>query len=367
MLKPNALVSRTIRFEPPYERERVERMLGELTVELDGGLRARFDPANRRSAAYAGILDELSRRRLPVYLELDAGSSAVIRLLIPRVSRIAAVREAEGGSLDVELEYSQARHVLERQVPDFAEMERLLVDAASSHQVLLLTEEDDHRIFDVRLPGAGPDVPVPPPAAPRRPTGWLRALLGRLCRWLCWPWWRGCISMQRAAQAFTAMSATSCDPLTVPPPCIPFLYPDDGCWGRAHQMRRLMVAGGLNPRKIWIQGQLKANTRNNPNCYVRWNWHVAPTLCVRRWWFFWLQTMVIDPSLFSMPVPLAAWKGVQGDPSATLTDSDGSIFYLWGNVTDPTYTQTDQVLASYRLQLQLRSLQIGPPPYANCP
>ena len=36
MLKPNALVSRTIRFEPPYERERVERMLAELTVELDG-------------------------------------------------------------------------------------------------------------------------------------------------------------------------------------------------------------------------------------------------------------------------------------------------------------------------------------------
>jgi hypothetical protein len=61
------------------------------------------------------------------------------------------------------------------------------------------------------------------------------------------------------------------------------------------------------------------------------------------------------------------YKGVQGDPSATLTDSDASIFYLWGNVTDPTYAQTNTVLAFYRLQLQNRSIQLGPPPYANCP
>ena len=50
-------------------------------------------------------------------------------------------------------------------------------------------------------------------------------------------------------------------------------------------------------------------------------------------------------------------EGVQGDPNATLTDSDASIFYLWGSVTDPTYTQTNQVLATYRLQLQNRAIQ----------
>ena len=42
------------------------------------------------------------------------------------------------------------------------------------------------------------------------------------------------------------------------------------------------------------------------------------------------QTYVIDPSLFNDPVTLATWKGVQGDPNATLTPSSADIFYYWG-------------------------------------
>jgi hypothetical protein len=163
------------------------------------------------------------------------------------------------------------------------------------------------------------------------------------------------------------MNATSCDPLTVPAPCIPFLYPDDGCWGRAHEMCRLMINMGRKPKKVWIQGNLNVPTRNNPTCHVGWGWHVAPTLCVRGPGFCKHKEMVIDPSLFTTPVSKSTWKGVQGDPDATLTDSAASIFYLWGNITDPTYVQTNQVLATYRLQLQNRAIQQGPPPYANCP
>jgi hypothetical protein len=161
------------------------------------------------------------------------------------------------------------------------------------------------------------------------------------------------------------MKATSCNPLTVPVPCIPFLYPDNGCWARAHEMCRLMIAMNLSPKKVWIQGGLQVNTRNNPSCVVNWWWHVAPTLCVRGPSFFQRREMVIDPSLFTTPVTKATWKSVQGDPSATLTSSSASIF-LMGNVTDPTYTQTNTDLARYRLQLYCRSLNMGPPPYANC-
>jgi hypothetical protein len=75
--------------------------------------------------------------------------------------------------------------------------------------------------------------------------------------------------------------------------------------------------------------------------------------------------MVIDPSLFTTPVTQATWKSAQGDPNATLTDSDASD-YFWGS-TDPNYTQTNIDLANYRLQLQNRAIQQGPPPYANCP
>jgi hypothetical protein len=160
------------------------------------------------------------------------------------------------------------------------------------------------------------------------------------------------------------MSATSCDPLTVPPPCIPFLFPDDGCWGRAHEMCRLMIAMGLSPRKVWIDSSenhiLHVDTKNNLKCFVEWYWHVAPTLCVQG------RTMVIDPSLFTTPVSVATWKSVQNDPAATLTFTDAS-FFTEGGGTDPTYSATNAVLAYYRLALQTRSIQFGPPPYANCP
>jgi hypothetical protein len=76
--------------------------------------------------------------------------------------------------------------------------------------------------------------------------------------------------------------------------------------------------------------------------------------------------MVIDPSLFTKPVTKTTWKSVQGDVNASLTDSEASIFYLWGSVTDPDYSQTNTVLATYRLQLQNRVNSYGPPPYA-CP
>jgi hypothetical protein len=75
--------------------------------------------------------------------------------------------------------------------------------------------------------------------------------------------------------------------------------------------------------------------------------------------------MVIDPSLFTTPVTEAGWKAVQGDPNASLTDTAASDF-LFG-ATDPTYVQTNQVLATYRARLQTRAIQFGPPPYANCP
>src|SRR6202008_2347296 len=111
----------------------------------------------------------------------------------------------------------------------------------------------------------------------------------------------GTVTPQRAGELFDLVSAQTCDPLTVPPPCIPFLYPDDGCWGRAHEMCRLMINMGLSPRKVWIDHSfghfLHVNTKNNPQCFVEWGWHVAPTLCVRGPKFCPTQSMVIDPSL----------------------------------------------------------------------
>jgi hypothetical protein len=367
---PDGIVARVLRFEPPLDRPAAEvlRAEGALTVVLEGDRRIRLDPADRRAAGFAQILGELAERQRPVYVEVDPDTTGILRLLIPRVTRVVGMEPIAQGSYDVQLEMSHGRHVLRRDSPGFEKLESRLRDAIRSTDPLILTETDAHEIIDVRAYRPDPDDgPLPPFELPRK--NWLRELLEALWKWRWWPWWWfRCISLTGAQQAFGAMNATSCDPLAVPPPCIPFLYPDDGCWGRAHEMCRLMINMGLKPRKVWIKGNLKVDTKNNPNCAVWWGWHVAPTLCVRGPGWFKKREMVIDPALFTEPVTQATWKGVQGDPNATLTGTAASIFYLWSsNPYDPNYTQTNQVLQDHRLYLLNRSLQQGPPPYAHCP
>jgi hypothetical protein len=367
MPNPNAVVANVLRVEPPPEAgDRRER-----TVVLEGERQARLDPGNPRSAGFAQILDGVRKMGTPVYVELDPATSAITRILIPDVTRVIGLRESNDGLL-VDVQFSHALHLLRRGAEDYNQLEAALRESLRTGDLVTMTESDEHEILDVRAykPGPeGPPVPFPkigPPGKipPARP--WYEVL--QIWRWLCWIlWWWCCISPTRAQQVFDAMAATTCDPLTVPAPCIPFLYPDDGCWARAHEMRRLMVNMGLSPNKVWIQGTLHVNTRNNPQCFVNWGWHVAPTLCVRGPGWFQTQDMVIDPSLFTTPVDEPTWKGVQGDPSATLTPSDGSIYYYWGYETDPTYSKTNFQLNKYRLKLQARAVQYGPPPYANCP
>jgi hypothetical protein len=174
--------------------------------------------------------------------------------------------------------------------------------------------------------------------------------------------------LQRARQLFDLVDGKICCPASAPAPCIPFLYPDDGCWGRAHEMCRLMIADGAQPEKVWIYGHLTVATSNNPTCQVQWGWHVAPTLQVDPGGG--PQTYVIDPSLFNSPVPQATWAGVQGDPNPTLVATDASVFYrsFGGSETfDNNYQQTQQVLNTYRNDLKLRSAGAdGPPPYFTC-
>jgi Glutaminase len=364
MPNPNAIVSRVLRIEQD-------------SIELGNGRRVRLNPERPDVRGLGAILEGLSQLQRPVYLEIDPATSFITRLLIPHVTHVADVRPSEAG-LEIELDNSHGRHVLRRGAPDFTELERELRDAMRGGRVVIVTEDDAHNIIDVRGFTPGPDGDLPPlppfpkPELPKWP--WPIRWLIELWRWRWWPWWwfgLGCISGARAQQVFDAMAATNCNPLTVPPPCIPFMYPDNGCWGRAHEMCRLMITMGVSPKKVWIDHvgpPLKANTRNHPQCFVEWYWHVAPTVCVRRWrfWLLWSQEMVVDPSLFTTPVSKATWKSVQNNPNATLTDTDWTFFRQWGE-TDPTFAKTNNVLATYRLTLQQRSVSAGPPPYAHCP
>jgi Glutaminase len=376
MPKSNAVLSTTIRLDPPLDRpvDEALRTEGGQWVELEGERRLRLDPEDSRSGGFAQVLDGLRKQQLPVYVEFDAATSAVTLVRVPYVSPVVGLRTVDRGVFDVVLALSHARHVLRETSEDFGALRERLDQAVRTGAPVILVDDDEHEVIDVLLAPPGFDEPVPKERPrPRWPWRWfldIRDILRRLWWWYWWPWWWfRCSSAARAQQVFNDMQATSCDPLTVPPPCIPFRYPDDGCWGRAHEMCRLMMLQGLKPRKVWIQGSLHVATRNNPTCNVFWGWHVAPTLCVRGPKFFQHQDMVIDPSLFTTPVTKAQWKGVQGDPMATLTDTDASVFHLFyaPHHTDPTYALTNNVLNTYRLALQSRSISQGPPPYANCP
>ena len=374
MPDPGAVVGRVVRLDPPIE----ERPRGARTVEIGGDVRATIDADNAQSEGLARLLDGAARLRRPVYLELDLPTGTIERLLLPGVGRVARSRALADGSLEVQLDASHAILTLRISNPDFSAFsESLRASEQDRRTVLVVTFEDDGTIIDVRGFRPGPDgdlPPLPPIPVPRwPPLEWIEKFLRWILRWPIWPWrwwWWGCTSAANAQQVFNAMAATTCAPLTVPAPCIPFLYPDDGCWARAHEMVRLMLAIGLKPYKVWIQGwPLNPDTRNHPNCEVTWGWHVAPTLCVRtKWWWFWGTRMVIDPALFTKPVSKATWKSVQENPNATLTDTDGTYYnWIWSQPDDVGYADTNYYLSYYRLQLQARAMQSGAPPYSNCP
>lgn len=171
MPNPNAIVSSTIRLEPPLDRapEEILRAEASISVELEGERRVRLDPADSRSAGFAKVLDGLSKQGLPVYVEIDPATQAVTQLLIPHVARVVSISPSEG-TLDIELEPSHARHHLRLGEADSAEMERELRDALQSGRLLIVTEDDAHHIIDIRPftpPPKGPPHPFPPFPRPR--------------------------------------------------------------------------------------------------------------------------------------------------------------------------------------------------------
>jgi hypothetical protein len=318
------------------------------------------------------LLQDLGERGWPVHITVGP-EDAILEVRVPLLVRVGRLVR-EPGRLAVELVPSHARHELPLEASEAARFRALLEESERDGTVLVVTEDDEHRIIDVRRPG--PDVLLPRPLPPRRrpeargfltralDLSWLRDLFEILV-WYLFP-----ISYPKATEVFNALNTLSCAPLTVPPPCIPFRYPDDGCWGRAHEMCRLMKGMSVPVRKVWIEGWLGPKTRNHPSCEVHWGWHVAPTVRVRRkfWLLLFTATHVIDPALFTSPVLQSTWQDVQNDPNSTLTPSGSRIFYLWGSITDDDNSQTEGVLATYRSLLQARSLSsVGPPPYAHCP
>jgi hypothetical protein len=149
-------------------------------------------------------------------------------------------------------------------------------------------------------------------------------------------------------------------------PCIPFGYARDGCFARAHKMRKIIsekfkycsekVFSFGYGTTLWVKATLGGG------CCVNWWYHVAPLLRVKG--KYGLEfCYVIDPSMFTKPVLLSTWLDAQDDTTCNASASLSSYSIqpgtaytpVWGNpvtsyTTDPGYTLTNNSLQYYATQ-----------------
>lgn len=92
-----------------------------------------------------------------------------------------------------------------------------------------------------------------------------------------------------------------------------WLYPDDGCYARAEMAAiELEQHHFVQPKKIFVFGNLRAQTKNSPDGSVEWWYHVAVTYRVGA------TVYVFDPAIEPQrPLKLTEWnKAVGGEKTA---------------------------------------------------
>ncbi len=135
---------------------------------------------------------------------------------------------------------------------------------------------------------------------------------------------------------------------------IPFDYPRDGCFARAHEMCRVMQSHGIECGKAWIYASPNhaLTVPGTPMGDIQWGYHVAPTVNVRGDDGVTRQ-MVVDPSMFQAPVTQDQWKAAMHDPAAVLQTTDSGPYYRDQDsdpsvaVRDDDYSQTQAALEHY--------------------
>ena len=135
---------------------------------------------------------------------------------------------------------------------------------------------------------------------------------------------------------------------------IPFDYPLDCCYARAHEMCRQLEAKGIECGKTWYYpagwpaGSLSVTglpkTDIIPDGSLAWSYHVAPTVEVDG------KPMVFDPSMFKGPVTPEEWRSKMVDSTSFLGDSkikdtNSTLFFTgpYGDAyddDDPDYSET---------------------------
>jgi hypothetical protein len=336
-----------------------------LTIQFgDGTEPVEIDASHPQAKLYNDLLAALEPNQL-AWLEVDAATRRLQALDIPIVAPVADVFDQPTGDVSVRLVGSPALRTLKTTEPRFAQMRAALREAAGRSVRVALTERDDTReIVNVRS-----DVrPFDRPLAVPRPLLFNDAVIASFT----------VISMAQARDAFNHLKGdTACDPEHVNSSCIPFLYPDDGCTGRAHLMCEMLsqlshrVAGMpdiISGKAFHHSGDPRVTydvaTPNVPGCRAPFFFHCAPVVNVDG-----AGLQVIDPSFFDGPVPEADWHRIQNAGGPHMI-ADRVVFYAdapnVGIVFDPVGQQARSALGFARTQLVKRvAAEHRPPPY--CP
>ncbi len=116
------------------------------------------------------------------------------------------------------------------------------------------------------------------------------------------------LSPAEANQLFAEMAAVK---------YIPFGYPYDGCYARAHQMAILMENKGIISGKAFVAGDILIDTDVGE---INWGYHVAPVVFVQE--KDGLVPYVIDPSLSKKIIPYTEWKAMMLVKPASIIDDE---------------------------------------------
>jgi hypothetical protein len=319
-----------------------------VTVHFVMGQTGYLDMKDPLSAHWANMIDKRAQANQPIYVEIDIETSVIINVLIPRVFTVEQLNTDDYGNLLVYFHQSSAIHAVLHSDPNFAAMRDSLQTALNDGSERLITStRDDLEIIDVQTPAGGSSgsPETPPPQEPDPP-----------------------VTSARVTQIFDDMNSKTCVACNPSSNCISFLYPDDGCWIRAHLMAYDMrdYSPPEDPEKIYIHGcALDPFVPNHPDCHLPfgWGWHIAPTLMVS------LpggdEKRVIDPSLASTPISETEWKNLNNPLSTpTLTPLAWTVYNPRGQNSTATESQANSAMQPYRDELKTRCLEFGPPPYS---
>ncbi len=96
---------------------------------------------------------------------------------------------------------------------------------------------------------------------------------------------------------------------------IPFNFPYEGCFARAHKMALDMDDMGIVSGKAFVEGELLMKMNGQE---FGWSYHVASLVLVKKGSK--MVPTVIDPAIFDKPVPFEEWKAfLLKDPKSKKT------------------------------------------------